>query len=457
MEALNSDFVMEEMNMIKVKRMLLVWIALLAVALIFSACGNESAKECTHLYGDWVVTKEATCSDKGVQSRVCSVCDTVENKVIPAFGHTTQMLSAVEATCITEGLTEGSYCPTCKEILVAQEVIPAKNHTIVEDHAILPTCITEGKTEGSHCSVCDTVLVEQQPLAQLTSHVFVSGVCQMCGQADLDYIPTYGIGETWIVDGQWEFTLFSAEDHSKCNYKYPHLASLGNTKLVMLTFRYKNIGFGETFAPDLSAIRVAYFDEYSAELYGMGDSDESDCKHAVAPTASPEGAEITMALPYVVNQSKETVSVTISITDANNVVQKARFEGEIASSPYQQNEHPINGSTIIVETPLPQTVSYYQNGEKQHSCTVSDVSFRVDGNQLMIYFSGQKTYDVSGSDECGECRIGWKLYYGNNVIASGTATTLPITTGDGFFMAKSDTPNRLVSDQIYTLVITDVN
>ena len=39
-----------------------------------------------HTYGDWVVTKEATCTEDGTQERVCSGCGNVETEVIPA-GH----------------------------------------------------------------------------------------------------------------------------------------------------------------------------------------------------------------------------------------------------------------------------------------------------------------------------------------------------------------------------------
>ena len=69
---------------------------------------------------------------------------------------------SIEATCTYTGLTEGSHCSVCGEVLVAQEVIPAKGHTEVIDAAVAPTQTQTGLTEGSHCSVCGEILVAQE-------------------------------------------------------------------------------------------------------------------------------------------------------------------------------------------------------------------------------------------------------------------------------------------------------
>ena len=51
--------------------------------------------------------------------------------MIPATGHIKVVDAAVEATCMKDGLTEGSHCSACEEVLVKQEVIPATGHTEV--------------------------------------------------------------------------------------------------------------------------------------------------------------------------------------------------------------------------------------------------------------------------------------------------------------------------------------
>ena len=56
--------------------------------------------------------------------------------------HTVVMDEAVEPKCTVDGLTEGSHCSACNEIIVAQQNIPALGHTAITDEAIPPSCIS---------------------------------------------------------------------------------------------------------------------------------------------------------------------------------------------------------------------------------------------------------------------------------------------------------------------------
>lgn len=40
-----------------------------------------------HNYGDWIVVKEATCSEKGEKERVCQTCGDTQKEIIDALGH----------------------------------------------------------------------------------------------------------------------------------------------------------------------------------------------------------------------------------------------------------------------------------------------------------------------------------------------------------------------------------
>lgn len=50
---------------------------------VFSACGGGHV----HEYGEWQVTKEPTCTEKGEEKRECLNCDEDETREIPALGH----------------------------------------------------------------------------------------------------------------------------------------------------------------------------------------------------------------------------------------------------------------------------------------------------------------------------------------------------------------------------------
>lgn len=150
-----------------------VLLLLLICALAFSACGNSDTDEgdCDHRFNKWSVTKEPTCSAKGIQSRSCKECGYEERQSLDPLGHDEVADPAVAATCTTGGKTAGAHCGDCGAVLTAQEVIPPLGHTEVADAAVAATCTTEGKTAGAHCSVCQTVIIEQTVIAA-TGHAY---------------------------------------------------------------------------------------------------------------------------------------------------------------------------------------------------------------------------------------------------------------------------------------------
>ncbi len=114
---------------------------------------------------------------------VCPLCgeEIVPGYVIPSIheqecqasiqaggGHLSPVTDPeVPATCTEPGLTEGSHCSHCGEILIAQVVIPAKGHREETLSAVAATCTETGLTEGLRCSVCGTIIVEQTVVSAL--------------------------------------------------------------------------------------------------------------------------------------------------------------------------------------------------------------------------------------------------------------------------------------------------
>ena len=72
------------------------------------------------------VTKGASCTEKGEETFTCRRCKQSYSEEIPAKGHTAVTDPAVEPTTTSTGLTEGSHCSVCGEVIKAQEVIPKK-------------------------------------------------------------------------------------------------------------------------------------------------------------------------------------------------------------------------------------------------------------------------------------------------------------------------------------------
>lgn len=87
-----------------------------------------AAQEHEHVWGEWTVTKAATCTETGVETRTCSVCGETETRAIEATGHTIVVDPAVAPTYDDTGLTEGSHCSVCNTVIKAQEIVPALGH-----------------------------------------------------------------------------------------------------------------------------------------------------------------------------------------------------------------------------------------------------------------------------------------------------------------------------------------
>ena len=74
-----------------------------------------------------------TCKEAGSYDSViyCGICKeelSRETKIVAALGHSKTIDAAVAPTCIKTGLTEGSHCLRCNEVLVAQEEVAALDH-----------------------------------------------------------------------------------------------------------------------------------------------------------------------------------------------------------------------------------------------------------------------------------------------------------------------------------------
>ena len=128
-------------------------------------------------------TCKATGLTDGKKCSVCNT-ELVKQEIISVVPHDERVIAAVEPTCKAEGLTEGKYCYECGDTLVDQTVIPKLPHTYDDDsdlycnvcggeraclHAetvVVPgesaTCIKPGLTEGTKCNICGDVVVAQQ-------------------------------------------------------------------------------------------------------------------------------------------------------------------------------------------------------------------------------------------------------------------------------------------------------
>lgn len=100
--------------------------------------GGEEIKKLDHTWGDWKVTTAPTCEGNGVETRICSACNTPETKSVAATGHVTwsEWTQVVAPSCEAKGL-ESRTCSCGKS---ETRDIPATDHPDANGDKICDAC-----------------------------------------------------------------------------------------------------------------------------------------------------------------------------------------------------------------------------------------------------------------------------------------------------------------------------
>lgn len=119
-----------------------------------SRCDFKDTKEIpatgAHAYGDWVIVKEATCTEEGLRTQTCANCGDVKKEVLPKADHTwNEGEVSKQPTCTEDGIKTFT-CTVCGD--TKTEVITATGHAWSDWEVKTPaTCETEGQEER-HCT-----------------------------------------------------------------------------------------------------------------------------------------------------------------------------------------------------------------------------------------------------------------------------------------------------------------
>lgn len=135
---------------------------------------------------------DATCTTNGrTEGSYCTICKTwVEYpEFIAATGHDfITVEAAVAPTCTTNGKTARIACSRCGEVSAESQVVQALGHTPIDVAEKAPTCTETGLTAGSKCSVCGEVL---SGLTEIPKRDCVDSdndnICDDCGNVDFSF------------------------------------------------------------------------------------------------------------------------------------------------------------------------------------------------------------------------------------------------------------------------------
>ena len=116
------------------------------------------------------VQKPATCTKVGYIRTYCDMCNTLTASVLlPKLGHDTVTDTAVDASCLAAGLTEGSHCGRCGTVFTAQETVEKLSHQYTASQQILLPCFSTKETQTVQiCTLCYSMRVMSSTLTSVT-------------------------------------------------------------------------------------------------------------------------------------------------------------------------------------------------------------------------------------------------------------------------------------------------
>ena len=142
--------------------------------------GFEEIPAKGHRWNDGEITTAPTCTEKGVKTYTCTVCNTTKTEAIDATGHTPVEVSEVPATCTKSGTTAGFKCDVCGATISGLETIPAAGHTPGEakkENVKEATCTKDGSyDEVVRCKVCNEELSSTPKTITSPGHQWDEGV-----------------------------------------------------------------------------------------------------------------------------------------------------------------------------------------------------------------------------------------------------------------------------------------
>lgn len=192
-----------------------------------TACGGD---KCTHQWGEWSTTTNATCTEAGTQERKCAECGEPETSTIDALGHDwNEATCSTPKTCkncsATEGVSLGHTpnaddgdcttaiaCSVCGEVTTAANVSHTGGTATCEHKAECSVCGKEyGELAEHHGEIIWVKHLDSHYLlysccylraSEPTEHTIIDGACTECG-----FNPTISIGSVEVSPGDTQVKI----------------------------------------------------------------------------------------------------------------------------------------------------------------------------------------------------------------------------------------------------------
>ena len=162
---------------------------------------NGADHDC--VFGDWVYITKPTCTERGLEKRICTKCEKYETQEVSATGHTLTWHTLSVAGCNTDGVNHG-YCNDCSYFEVKTTPMTGHQHKTV---VTPPTCTEQGYT--TYTCTCGDSYVDNYVVALGHADNDDDGYCDDCPEL-LDATKNCGCNchKSGISNFFFKFALF---------------------------------------------------------------------------------------------------------------------------------------------------------------------------------------------------------------------------------------------------------
>ena len=420
----------EKNIMKKINFVVLLITILMAMTMLFTSCdesnpstennGTPSSEstQCEHNYTSKVTT-EATCTKDGVKTFTCSVCKDSYTEAIAATGkHNYTSKVTTEATCTKDGVKTFT-CSVCKDSYT-EAIAATGKHNYTSKVTTEATCTKDG-VKMFTCSVCNNSYTEA--IIAIGHTVNTNNVCTVCNQQALQMTNQEIENANKITNILINFTT----DFTNGTTIWIRLCDENNNQYIapfIVEIKIINEN-GKTVYNEIKTIKSEDFKKYSTYYYG--------------PLA-----EISISKEDIIKDNVDTGTIYLKVYNP----------GYFMTGENGERKGPITGLADKLELPtLPVTIVNSNAWVK-----ITNVTYEVSGDDLYIYFTGEKTYDSKGSSYSRSCKIGWKLYDSEGyLVDSGIAYTDALKVGEKFKNKKEYCWDVIEPGMTYRLELVSVD